>query len=201
MTEGVGSGTIMWAELIADSFRRPRLAARRLYALDPPAGEIWLAMAMVACLETVALHAALAMMPAELAALFGGAEMHPLLTVLEQLVALMLAALVTERVGALFGGRGTLKRAAAAVLWVSFVSAAFPVLAVLATMVSPVLAGLLALAAAGWMLWAFASFVAELHGFQRLAPVMFGVVATWVVLVVGLSMLFAILGLTPQEGA
>ena len=189
----------MWRALIAESFRHPRAAARRLIALDPPRTEIWAAGLMVACLETVVLHAAFRVMPAELATVFGAEAMAPLATVVEQLVVLAVAALATARIGALFGGTGTLKGAALVVLWISFVTALFPLVAVALMALSPILAGILALASVAWALWAFASFVAELHGFRRLLPVMFGVVATWVIVVFGLSMLFAILG--PQEGS
>ncbi len=189
----------MWAQLIADSLRHPRDAARRLLAFDLPPGEILAAAVMVACLETVVLQVAFRLMPAELSAMFGSETVAPLLSFLEQIVVLLVAALVTARVGAVFGGKGTLKGAAMIVLWVSFVSALFPIVAVAVMSVSPILAGILALASVGWVIWAFASFVAELHGFKRLLPVMFGVVATWVVLIFGLSMVFAILG--PQEGS
>ena len=189
----------MWGQLIAESFRHPRAAARRILALDPPTGEVWAAGIMIACLETVVLHAAFRLMPAELATVFGAAPIAPLASVVEQLVVLAVAALATARIGALFGGKGTLKGAALLVLWISFVSALFPLVAVAVMSLSPVIAAILALASVAWALWAFASFVAELHGFRRLLPVMFGVVATWVVVVFGLSMLFAILG--PQEGS
>ena len=189
----------MWGELIAESFRRPRAAARRLLALDPPNNEIWAAAVMVACLETVVLQLAFRMIPAELATVFGAEPMPPLVSLVEQLVVLAVAALVAARIGALFGGKGTLKGAALVVLWISFLSALFPLAAVVLMALSPLFAGILALASVFWVLWAFASFVAELHGFRRLLPVMFGVVATWIILVFGLSMLFAILG--PQEGS
>jgi hypothetical protein len=189
----------MWRELIAESFRQPRAAARRLLALDPPTAEIWAAGLMVGCLETVVLHVAFRVMPAELSTVFGAEAMAPLVTVVEQLVVLAVAALATARIGALFGGVGTLKGAALVVLWLSFLTAFFPIAAVAVMGLSSVLAGILALASVAWALWAFASFVAELHGFRRLLPVIFGVVATWVIVVFGLSMLFAILG--PQEGS
>lgn len=184
----------MWAELIADSFRRPRAVARRLIELDPPGSELWIAGLMVACLETVVLQLTFRLMPAELAASFGGSEMvSPLISVAEQALVLALAAVLVARVGALFGGTGTLKGAAIVVLWGSFVSAPLPLVTVAAIRVSEVLSGVIALAAAGWVIWAFASFIAELHGFRRTLPVMFGIVATWVILVLGLSMLFAII--------
>src|SRR3954451_3127554 len=127
----------MWGALIVESLRHPRAAARRLLALDPPMGEIAAAALMVACLETVVLQVALRLMPADIAAAFGAEEMAPLATVVEQLVVLAVAALATARIGALFGGKGTLKGAAIVVLWISFVSALFPLVAALLLALSP----------------------------------------------------------------
>ena len=49
----------------------------------------------------------------------------------------------------------------------------------------PPLAALLAIAAMFWALWAFANFVAELHGFQNPVIVLGGVVLTGIMLFFG----------------
>ena len=62
----------------------------------------------------------------------------------------------------------------------------------------PPLAAVLAIATILWALWAFANFVAELHGFRNPFIVLAVVVLTAIVLFFGTAMLFAILGITPQ---
>ena len=63
----------------------------------------------------------------------------------------------------------------------------------------PPVATILAIATIVWALWAFANFVAELHGFQNPFIVLGAVILTAIVLFFGTAMIFAILGITPQE--
>ncbi len=67
--------------------------------------------------------------------------------------------------------------------------------------VVPPLATVLAIATILWALWAFANFVAELHGFQNPFIVLAVVILTAIVVFFGIAMIFAILGITPQGGA
>ena len=63
----------------------------------------------------------------------------------------------------------------------------------------PPLAALLAVAAMVWALWAYANFIAELHGFQNPVIVLGAVVLPGLMLFFGTAMLLAILGFTPRE--
>ena len=62
----------------------------------------------------------------------------------------------------------------------------------------PPLAAVVAIATMIWVFWAYANFVAELHGFGNAFIVLGAVVLTAIVLFFGMAMLFAILGITPQ---
>ena len=59
--------------------------------------------------------------------------------------------------------------------------------------------GVMLIATVFWALWAYANFVAELHGFKNPAIVLGAVVLTAIVLFFATAMLLAILGITPQE--
>jgi hypothetical protein len=71
------------------------------------------------------------------------------------------------------------------------------VVQLVALALAPPLAAALAIATILWALWAFANFVAELHGFKNPALVLGGVILTSIVLFFTTAMLLAILGLTP----
>ena len=58
---------------------------------------------------------------------------------------------------------------------------------------------MLAIVTLVWLVWAFANFVTELHGFQNPMLVLGGVVLTMIVLFFTVAMLLAMLGITPQE--
>ena len=63
-----------------------------------------------------------------------------------------------------------------------------------ALLIVPPLAAVLAIATMLWAFWAFANFVAELHGFRNPSIVLGAVVLTTIVLFFGVAMLLAILG-------
>lgn len=86
------------------------------------------------------------------------------------LVAYAIAVLLIHRIGALFGGRASLRDIAAVVAWHSLATVIFAPLVTAATLpgLSAGMLGLLAigqLAMIGVVIWLLASFVAEAHGF------------------------------------
>ncbi|MBP7000125.1 YIP1 family protein [Amaricoccus sp.] len=189
----------MWGELVAQTFLKPREAARRVLAAGFPPGVVAEAALAVTSLGIVLGYLALRVahgVPADpvSAALLA----RPLVGVLVQLAALLLVAWLTATLGRRFGGRGDLLGAATAIVWLNAATLVVQVLQLVALVLAPPLAAALAMVTLVWLLWAFACFVAELHGFASPAIVLGVVVLVGVSLVFLLTFIAALAGLTPQ---
>jgi Yip1 domain len=189
----------MWKQLVIDSLVRPRSAARRVLALGFAPGQLLQAAAMVTCVGMLLGYLALRMSAGEVDAVSAAVLADPLLGAAAQLAVMAVVVVLTVRVGRLFGGSGGLWDALALVVWLNAMMVLIQAgqLVVLALM--PPLAALLAIATLFWAIWAYANFVAELHGFRNPMLVLGAVVLTAIVLFFSTAMLLAILGITPQE--
>lgn len=189
----------MWAELIADSFLRPRAAARRVLAHAPAMGVLLEAALAVTAIGMVLGYAALRLAPDGIDSVSATVLRAPLIGAAIQLAVLAVVVVLTVRIGRLFGGTGGTAGALALVVWLNAMMVLLQAVQLVALAVLPPLAAVIAVVSIIWVLYAFASFVAELHGFRNAAVVLAGVIATSVVLMFGAAMLAAILGITPQE--
>jgi hypothetical protein len=124
---------------------------------------------------------------------------NPLLGAALQFGIILVAGFLTFRIGAAFGGTGGFDGALAVVVWLNAMMLVIQVVQLVVLVVLPPFAGLIAVATVVWALWAFANFVTELHGFENPYFVLGGVILSMIVLFVGIAMLLAILGITPQE--
>ena len=97
-----------------------------------------------------------------------------------------------------FGGRGDFLGAATSIVWLNAATIAIQILQLVALVLAPPIAGIIAIATLAWLLWAFSCFVAELHGFASPAVVLGVVVLTGIVLVFALTFLAALAGFAPQ---
>lgn len=191
----------MWGELLIDSLRRPRAAARRVLDARVPAPQLLEAAALVAIVGVVLGYLALRLSPEALDVVSAAVIHNPLLGVAAQLAVMAVSVFLTVRIGRLFGGKGTTDGALALVVWLNAVMVAIQLVQLAALALAPPLATGLAIATIVWALWAFANFVAELHGFQNPFIVLAVVVLTTIVVFFATAMLAAILGLTPQGAA
>ena len=196
MTQGPGQ---MWKELVIESFRRPRAAAQRLLAAALPAGIVVEAALLVTSVGMVLGYLALVLSGGGLDLVSAAVLANPLLGAAVQLVAMAVAVLLTVRIGRLFGGQGGYAGASVLVIWLNAMLVLVQAAQVVALAVAPPIAAVLALAAMIWALWAYANFVAELHGFSSPVIVLGAVVLTGVMLFFGTAMLLAILGIAPRE--
>jgi hypothetical protein len=189
----------MWGELVIDSLRRPRLAARRILDAGVPDATVVEAAVLVTCAGMVLGYLALRATPEGVDMVSAAVLANPLLGAAAQLGVMAVVAFLTARIGRLFGGRGELWGAAALVVWLNAMLVLVQAGQLAALALLPPLAALLAIAATVWALWAYANFVAELHGFQNPVIVLGAVVLTGLMLFFGIAMMLAILGLTPRE--
>lgn len=187
----------MWGEILIDSILRPRLAARRLYALPVPPGTVVEAAGAVACLGILLGYAALVMTGGGVDPVSAAALAVPLVGAAVQIAVMAGIAFLTWWLGARFGGRGDALGAAKAVVWLNVVMLAFQAAQLILLPIVPPLAAFIAVATLFWLFWAYANFTAELHGFA--SPFM--VLGVAVLTAVGLALAFAAiasqLGFTP----
>lgn len=188
----------MWGELLIDSLRRPRVAARRVLDARVPAARLLEAAVLVAVTGVVFGYLALMLSPEALDVVSAAVIHNPLLGAGAQLAVMAVAVFLTVRVGRIFGGTGTTEGALALVVWLNAVMVVIQAAQLVALAVLPPVATILAVATIFWALWAFANFVAELHGFQNPFIVLAVVILTTIVVFFGSAMIFAILGITPQ---
>ncbi len=185
----------MWRDLAIETFISPRAAARRVIALDLPprtlveAGLAVIAIAMVMGFAAVWVAGG-APDPVTAAVLAS-----PLLGAAAQVVVMTAAALLTWRVGRMLGGRGGFWAAVAVVVWLNAATLLIQAAQLVALVVAPPLAGLISIATLVWLLWAYANFAAELHGFDSPIIVLGVTVMTVIVLVFAATLFAALLGI------
>jgi hypothetical protein len=201
MAGGRDTGGDVWRDLVVASFLRPRDAARRVMRARIGFGALIEAGLAVCCIGVVLAY---------VSALVAGGPGDPVVAFLldrpivgaaSQAVALAVAIGLTWKIGQLFGGTGGLGATILLLVWLNAV-ALLPQLALIVLVAaSPPLGTLFALAIYAWMLWAYANFVTELHGFDSPVMVLGVSILTCVALMFGLTMLAAILGFGGRGGA
>jgi hypothetical protein len=188
----------MWGELLIESLKRPRAAARRVLDAGFPGPQLVEAAILVAVVGVVLGYLALRLSPEALDVVSAAVIYNPLLGAAVQLGVMAIAVFLTVRLGRLFGGTGTTYGALALVVWLNAIMVLVQAAQLVALAIVPPLATVLAIATIVWALWAFANFVAELHGFQNPFIVLAVVILTAIVVFLGTALIFAILGITPQ---
>jgi hypothetical protein len=188
----------MWSELLGETFLRPREAARRVFAMELPSGVVAEAALAVSCLGVLLGYLGVELSGGGVDPISAALLARPLLGVAAQLAALVFVAWLTAAIGQRFGGRGGFLGAATSIVWLNAATLAIQILQLIVLVLAPPLAGIIAIGTLAWLLWAFACFVAELHGFASSAVVLGVVVLTGIVLVFALTFLAALAGFAPQ---
>jgi hypothetical protein len=188
----------MWGRLIGDTFLRPRAAARDVLRLDFGAATVVEAAIAVTCVNVVLGYVGLLLAGGPVDPVSNAVLRAPLAGALLEFAVMIAVALLTFRVGRGFGGKGGVTGALTIVVWLNAVMLFVQAAQLAALVLAPPLATLIAVAALVWLLWAFTGFVTELHEFESPAMVLGVVVLTMIVIVFGLTLLAAILGIAPQ---
>lgn len=194
---GSGAG---WGELVADTLLRPRDAARQVLRARLGLGPLLEAALAICCIGLVLAYvsALAAGGPGDPVAAFLISQ--PMLGAAAQAVSFAVLVGLTWKIGRLFGGGGGLGGALVALVWLNAVMLLLQVALIVIVSIAPPLATLFAIATYVWMLWAYANFVTELHGFESPVMVLGVSILTFVALMFGLTMLAAILGFGGRGG-
>jgi hypothetical protein len=190
----------MWGQLLIETLSRPREAAKRVLGAAPDLPVLIEAAVAVTCLGLVMGFLVGQLSPGAMDPVTQSVLRNPLVGAVFQFAALLGIVALTAFAGRIFGGAGDFRGALALVVWLNAAMLVLQALQLGLMVVLPPLAPIVALAALLWAIWAFAGFVTELHGFQNQAVVLGGVLVGMVGLFVALSILMAMLGLTPTPG-
>jgi hypothetical protein len=188
-----------WRKLVKESLVRPRSAARDVIDLGLGRDLLIQAAAAITAIGVVLGFIAVRLSTGPVDAVSATILTNPLLGAALQFGIILVAGFLTYRIGAACGGTGDFDGALAVVVWLNAMMLVIQLVQLVVLLIVPPFAGLIAVATVVWALWAFANFVTELHGFENPYFVLGGVILSMIVLFVGIAMLLAILGITPQE--
>ena len=102
--------------------------------------------------------------------------------------------LATYLIGQMVGGSGELKDTLVLMVWLQFIMLLFQFVQIFASMVIPVLDGLLTIVSIVLFFWLFANFVAVLHGFRSALKVLVGTMMSMAAIIMGVLTLYAAIG-------
>ena len=174
---------------VRDTLANPRGGARRIMELRLSAQTGWSAVALMAVVSTLMAYVSFPLSPVNARAFFAEAMSIPLRTAFLQLFVWVAGTFAIYRLGRARGGRGTMAEAISLVAWLQFVMLVLQIVTLLAQVLVPPLAGVLALAEIVVFFWLLVNFVAELHGFKSLVATFAGVLAGMCLLLLALAII------------
>lgn len=185
------------AGLVRLTLADPRLAARAVMAQPIPVQIRWGALVLMAVLSAFLMQAMTALMPpmtgpdGEVIAPLG-----PFFWAGMVASGMVVTALLVHHVGRWRGGNGTLGDAVLLVAWLQFIQLLTVLLQIVLMFVLPFAVPLVEIAGLLLFVWLLVNFVAELHGFRSLGLVFLGVVITFFVAVMSLTVVLMMLGVS-----
>lgn len=179
--------------MLRDSVAEPRLTADRLLAMRPPMGVVIQAAILVAVLDALVLGilgGGSFVMPTP----DGEVSFSPLAHAGVLLASLVLSAGALQVGGQMLGGKGRFEQALLLVVWLEVLAIAIQIVTLLASLILPPFAGVLGLLGLAILLWCVVHFARALHGFDGYGRTIAALLLGGVVVVVGMSLVLAMLG-------
>ncbi|MEO8242963.1 MAG: Yip1 family protein [bacterium] len=171
------------------TLRAPRQGARMVMDWQLGTRDGWLALALFAIISTLLAKFLMTLVPdgaePQMAALLN----NPFEFAALQFAGLGIVALALLGVGRLAGGRGSLAETLSVIGWLQAILLLIQFAEILSLMILPLLTFFIGIAGLVMSLWLFTNFTAELHGFRSLWRTFAGIIATFIVLVVALSLI------------
>ena len=181
-----------WYQLAITSVKDPGQAARTLMAMGFEAGALWTALVLVAVANTFLFTLSNVILP-------GPSPLpeflsHPWVYFAIVAGGLALTALSIFGTGRLMGGKGSLGDILVLIVWMQFLRVLVQAVALVLMLFLPQLSGLLVLAVALIGVYMLVHFVKEAHRFDTTGRAAFVLVASFLAIVVGLSVLLTLVG-------
>lgn len=180
--------------LLAETFRDPQGAMRRLLAWDIGRAAVWPALLVITCVSVLMIKFLGALQPAELSAETPGSNLPPLILAVVFWISIVGLAGCIHFVGRAFGGTGAFRDSLLAMSWLQAVTIVLQVGQVILLLISPILAVLSGFVFMGFGLWLMVNFITVLHGFASRMAVFIGMIVSAFGLSVGLGMVIRLLG-------
>ena len=184
--------------LLRLSFRDPAGVYRRLRALDLPVSASWMALSVSVLLSTLLVAFAAMSRPEAMMPILLFMIARPLPFALMQLAGLAVGTWFLTVLGRAVGGRGRFADLLLGMAWIELLFLAAQVVQTVLVLVSPLLASLVGLAASILVVWVSVQIVKAAHGFSNAILVFFGMIVSFIVTILFLSVLAAALGLVPD---
>lgn len=181
-------------DLAIESVQDPAGAARQLIALNLDRGALWLALFLMAVLNTL-LHGLTDLLvpgPSPLPGLFDVPAVY-FFFVGGGLVLIVLTIFWTGRA---FGGQARMEDVMVVIVWLQFLRVIVQAVALLLLLTIPVLSVILVLAAAFVGLWILVHFVDQAHQFNSVGKSAGVLIAAFIGMVVGVSILLSLIGVS-----
>jgi Yip1 domain len=152
-------------DLVRYTVQDPRAAARYLLALRLPENARWLIFLLVATASAILMHVGFSLLPQEDQAYLAPAMSSPLRSALMQATFLLITVAGVYSVGRWRGGTGNFADTLLLVSWLQFIFLCLQALQILALVVLPPAAEILAAVGLVLSFWLLTQFILELHGF------------------------------------
>jgi hypothetical protein len=179
--------------MIRDSVAEPQETADRLLALRPRTQVVLEGALLVSVVDALllgVLGGGMAVMPTPQ----GEMAFSPFAHTAVLLASLILSAGALQVGGQMLGGKGRFAEALLLVVWLEVLAIVIQAVTLLAALVVPPLAGVLGLLGLAVLIWCVVHFARALHGFAGYARTIGALLLGGVVVVVGVSLLLAMLG-------
>src|SRR6056297_3036884 len=200
--ERVMTGEAFWS-LVRQTLFEPRDAAQRIVSSGLSARDGWLALALMAVLNTLVYSLSARLNPPAdpaMSEMMGPALGAPLVFAAALFAALALTAVAFRQAGRALGGTATTTDMLVLLAWMQALRLMVQVVLVVLAMAMPALAGIVVIVAAVWGLWILLAFMAEAHGFESLWRAAGALAIAFAGLVFGLSLLFSLVGMRVAGG-
>lgn len=177
-------------DMVRETLRSPRTAARRLIDLQLPAEIVWSAFGAVVAASAVLGWLSVVAIPVGTRGVVDGPQITPLNLAMVQATSLLLLAGLSTAGGRAFGGQGRFLQALTLAAWLEFMLVLLQLLQLVVMVVFPFFSMLLGFVGMALFLWLLTNFVAELHGFSSLPMVFFGIIGAFLIVGIAAVMLF-----------
>lgn len=169
------------------TLRDPKRGVRIVMGWPLTTGDLWLVLALLATLSTLLAEAMVALSAGEVDPAMAVMLAAPLGFAALQFAGLGVMAVLLFALGRPFGGTGQFPEALAAVGWLQCILLVVQIVQIIAILVLPVFALLIAVGSLGLAIWLLTNFTAELHGFRSLFLTLLAIIAAFIGMVVLLS--------------
>jgi len=189
-------------ELLWQTLFRPREAARRLIDLSLPYDLLWMALALMAILNSIVYSLTMQFSPSPDGSegLMPQAFQGPILFAALLFGALALTVIALYYVGQGLGGEATLSDILVLMTWLQVLRLLVQAAVLILALGVPALGALVVIAAAIWGVYILISFIDAAHRFDNRFKAAGVIVLSFVAMAIGLSTLLSLVGMVSMRG-